>query len=462
MIPEPRRGRIGDFLVAAVLVFLAHLSGWVLSRFVLLAGPVFSYDILLALMLCCISRPAGLVLLVVFWGIQILQGLSLTFHFISVSQFLASFRFVREIHVSGLVSTGMLAAACCYALSLFAVLLTSRRRKVQLLPLACVALILLIMDLANGSGFRLGGGATGYVDANLAGSPTYNLVSAIYKERLGRSESLKPLPDVVPGLVEKWASESHGGILMVVVESLGVHKSRELSEWLHRQLVNPNVEARWQVVEQHVNFKGSTTSGELRFLCALGGSYSALNLTVAGRCLPRRLLSMGYSTSGLHGFSGRMFLRNEWWPQVGLSRVYFLEDLPPSIGYCGGAFRGACDGEMLQQALIHLSASNSFVYLLTLNAHLPIGEVPVPPDLRSLCGQIAVDDVVCRLTALHGEFFRELRAQLLELRFNPLVVVVGDHAPPFWRSQDRFQYSDVSVPLVLLRPRTMALEAREF
>jgi phosphoglycerol transferase MdoB-like AlkP superfamily enzyme len=165
------------------------------------------------------------------------------------------------------------------------------------------------------------------------------------------------------------------------------------------------------------------------------------------------MADLGYQTFGLHGFSGMMFDRERWWQMVGLQQATFAENTKVGAPYCGGAFRGICDGYMLEQALQMLREPNRFVYLLTLNTHLPLTIVNLPSELKALCREQQVSESVCQLTGQLGAFLAQTRAGLEKLQQAPLVVVVGDHSPPFLVQDDRRQFMATRVPRFILVPR---------
>lgn len=445
-----------DLVAVCATVVVAHAPGWLLGRSLYLVGPLFDVDILVALAICCFSLPVGIGLLLIAWAVQLLIGMSLTFHFTSVAQFISSLRLVQELQLAAIVSPVHAALFLCYVAAVAGIVAILRRWKprisIVVLPLA----VLTLLDVANGSGLRVGNGATGLVSANISGSPAYNMASAVQQVRRRQREPLVAIDDSVSRFVAEWAVREQGDVLLVVVESLGDVKNRLVSAWLRQQLVDQEIESRWHLRWGSTGFRGSTTAGELRVLCGLGGDYSALDSAAAVHCLPNQLATLGYRSIGLHGFSARMFQRKEWWPLLGLDSELFLEDLPPQTPRCGGVFRGACDGDLLKLAAGQFGSGRTLVYVLTLNAHLPVEHQTVASDLRQVCAAAQVSDVVCALTSLHGELLRDIGRTIRTLERHPLVVIVGDHSPPFWRRTDREQFSQTSVPLVLLVPRAPA------
>jgi hypothetical protein len=88
-----------------------------------------------------------------------------------------------------------------------------------------------------------------------------------------------------------------------------------------------------------------------------------------------------------------------------------------------------------------------------LNSHLPLRAGVIPPELAALCDQAGTGNDVCLLTAVLGKALSALEHELsLPAGNRPLVVVVGDHAPPFGALLQRSQFSQTKVPAYVLVP----------
>jgi hypothetical protein len=311
------------------------------------------------------------------------------------------------------------------------------------------------MDAANGSSSTFGWGSDRFrVPANISGSPAYNLVHARLEVSAAAERPVQRWPAEDLNAIESWATSQGGNILVVIVESLGVHRSETLRLWLTQQLLGEAVSARWMTKQDVVAFKGSTTAGELRSLCGLSMHYLRLTDELASGCLPRRLKSMGYATFGLHGFTGHMFDRYGWWPLIGIDNLAFAGEFESHPHMCGGAFRGLCDTALIDEGFRQLEGPSKFVYVLTLNTHLPLMAAEVPPELRVLCDADGTGESVCQLIAQHGALFAHIRQKLEGLTGPlPLLRIVGDHAPPFVRNDARSQFSATTVPRITLIPK---------
>ncbi|WP_431259101.1 hypothetical protein ACQ86G_02155 [Roseateles chitinivorans] len=311
------------------------------------------------------------------------------------------------------------------------------------------------LDLLNGSS-RYAVADRRAVPLNIAGSPIVSFsrqVAASQRHEppvaLGPGESIAAVADLAG-----WArAHPDRSIWLVVVESMGWMENEALRRQLMKAMDGALRGDAYRVELRQLPFKGSTTYGELRALCGVIGAYADLSDAQAAECLPARLAGMGWTTTGLHGFSGRMFDRRGWWPRIGLRQALFLEDLGEELPLCGGAFRGVCDVELLQTSARRLWEPRQFVYTLTLNTHLPIDPVTVPADWQGLCDRERVSRDVCELTAAQGRLLATVADLARDLPSpRPLVVVIGDHAPPFLDVHARAAFDRRTVPALILRP----------
>jgi hypothetical protein len=323
-----------------------------------------------------------------------------------------------------------------------------------------LALLLMAGDVLNGSSM-LSTRAVRLVSGNPANSPGLKMLVGAYYER--DSGGLRNLPATASTRemvdIEAWArANPQGSVLLVIVESMGWHAQPAMPAWLQARLAPPGVLAGYALRQGMVPFAGATTSGELRELCSLAGSYRAVTASAAAACLPNRLAALGWATVGYHGFSSHMFERDVWWPMVGLQAGHFAEGMvQEGDAECGAAFAGACDAAVLARAVRSARSARSLSYALTLNSHLPLKPAPLPADLAVLCAQAGADDEVCLLTATVGQALSALATELSHpSAVQPLVVVVGDHAPPFSAPAQRSQYSQTHVPAFVLTPRASA------
>lgn len=247
-------------------------------------------------------------------------------------------------------------------------------------------------------------------------------------------------------------------MLVVIVEAMGRFSDAANRDLLRGALSDPALLARYQITDGGSSYLGSTTAGEMRELCATRRSYLDLLSTKMPECAPFQVQGAGYETSGYHGFSGNMFERFKWWPNIGLEQIHFSETLiKPGDRQCGDVFTGACDpdlatliGHQLKQA-----TKPQFVYFLTVNTHVP---VIVDQGYRHLdCrngGGPMREREVCMMTDSWIELLQRIGGVLAAPDMPPVeVLIVGDHAPPLWHRQARDLFESGQVSWYRLTPR---------
>jgi hypothetical protein len=249
-------------------------------------------------------------------------------------------------------------------------------------------------------------------------------------------------------------------LLVVMVEAMGVPRDPALYAKLMRRWREADVARLYDVRIGSTPFWGSTTYGEMRELCGRWDDYHELVERKDRGCLPARLAARGYRTTAVHGFDDSSFQRTGWYPNIGFQQFLFRDDLiGQGTDTCGGVFPGACDrdvpaliGERLKRA-----KDKQFVYWLTLNSHIP---VPSSEKLRTKdCARfdpaLARDHaMICRLFSLWGDTNDALADMLTDPDLPPTdILIVGDHAPPFFDRSQRTQFDPERVPWVLLKHR---------
>jgi hypothetical protein len=448
------RGPVEQILRFVLALAIANLPFLWLEHSSFVSRAMINVDLTLAL--CILPRLPiiGIGLLVISWGAEWIVSCAMTFHFGSPAEFVQSIRYSASLNYQGFIHWPAVAGMMLFFAVGTLLFFVSHRQRNMWRPGIAITVLLITMDAVNGSS-ALSSRSTLLYPINLAGSPSTALVMSVI-----HTSALQPLrklrkEDTVQDLVDipAWAAaHPDRGILFVIVESLGVPTDASMRAWVQSQWLDPSLLERFNLHTAEIPFKGSTTSAELRSLCMLAGSYRIFDSAQWATCLPAQLAANGWSTVGIHGFSGRMFDRVKWWPKVGLQTTLFGE-APEFQGVrCGTAFRGGCDTTLLATGIQTL-APRTFVYLLTLNTHLPIERLaqgtPIPPTCDSPVSNSEVCDHVTATTAV----LRKLRQTLETVSVAPLVVVVGDHAPPFSNKLSRQAFLQDKVPAAVLVPR---------
>jgi len=267
--------------------------------------------------------------------------------------------------------------------------------------------------------------------------------------RLGAVRDDKPVADM-------------SNLVLILVESWGFDWDPAVRNALVAQYFQPNVVARYHVLQGTIPFHGSTVGGEVRELCGSGVGLKIMDVAPEGlrNCLPDRLISWGYHSVALHGMDGRFFDRSIWYRNIGFQDLWFRDRFRQrAMPECVGAFVGTCDtaiDEFIAESLRRKTTRPAFFYWVTLNSHLP---APTPSGLRSgsSCSSNAMLSSYAALCSWY-QLVSNVQSSTAQLAISPLgrptvFAIVGDHAPPFANPELRSQFSSQDVPYILLIPR---------
>jgi hypothetical protein len=251
-------------------------------------------------------------------------------------------------------------------------------------------------------------------------------------------------------------------VVLVLVESWGKPLSREVGEALVRPYMSDGIRKKYTVSQGAVGFFGATVAGEGRELCGSTIGFEVIQASSAQlkNCLPAWFRQMNYHTTAVHGFTGAMFERRDWYARAGFEERWFREGLETEgLERCPGAFPGICDAQVagwIGRRLLAKEDSPQFVYWVTLNSHLP---VPIPnrvenPPACSGTLPTAFDAALCSWYQLIFNVHRSVSELAIAPSSRPTIfIVVGDHAPPFSSDEHRSQFSGSVVPYVVLMPK---------
>lgn len=253
-------------------------------------------------------------------------------------------------------------------------------------------------------------------------------------------------------------------LILVMVESLGVPKDNKLmSDKLFALYENSAIQARYDVSEGTSLYYNSTTAGEFREMCGgWGDYYELLDPAVAKKknCMATELAAKGYATHAMHSFKGDFFKRAEWYPNIGFEKREFWNDLKErGAEWCGGVFAGACDRHVPKLMAENLKKAEkpTFMYWLTLNAHLP---VPTGSNLNTEnCGKVSPGlakdfPMICRQFAIFDDTDRALIKEITASDFPDAdILIVGDHMPPYYDRHHRSQFDPERVPWLYLKAK---------
>jgi hypothetical protein len=444
------------FIQHFLLVCLANVPFWVIGFYTFINRPLITFESIFAFLIAIFSRPLGAIIFLVTWLIDGIVSQSLTYHFLTSFEFLRSIRFSNNLDWFHFFSMWHIFGVVLFMGSLYLCLKFIGRlqkyRSNSIFHLFFVALMLMSFDVINGtSDIWRRDNAT--FPVNVAGSPGFNLLNIGLKlEKNGGIVKIVDNQSIIKKFnVIQWAlNHPNSSILFIVVESLGVPSSPHVRNYLNNLMI---IE-KYQTNFYEIKFRGSTTNGELRSLCGLDGSYAFMNSELGADCIPSQLSSIGWSATGYHGFTEKMFDRQFWWSSIGFDQKFFIESNDiKAMPRCGDVFRGACDKNLLDLAITQTLYPKSFVYVLTLNTHLPVISVSIPTSLIEICSKGGLSENSCIHMTNLADILGYVAKEVSKLSIPPLVIVVGDHAPPFSGLRDRSNFQQDVVPGFILIPR---------
>src|SRR5450830_1427073 len=414
-----------DIRGSSVLFFLLNAPLLLFFGIGHLNRPIFNLDYLIVIVISSVSRQLSLILLILICLVDYSVIGAAQFHFLSPLEYLTSVRFLTYANFFEIAyrSSAVLLFGVLF-LYLTNKILPSTKKAGFLKTFAaasflCVSVISL--DILNGSApYFYKTGAT-IAPINVAGSALRIAIISTVQRDSSKIVDISDA-DLASNLAEVkvWAEKNQKrSVVYVLVESLG--ESLDGNEDLFIEILK----------------KGLTSKYEIR-----------------ANCLPNYFNTLDWVTKGYHGFSKKMFNRSEWWKYIGFQQTFFFEELNSSLRRCGGMFAGICDADLIHQAFSTSQFNKEFIYILTLNSHLPIPSTVFTKEDMSR-GECRLHIEVCALEKSHSVVFTQINFELN--RIDPLklpyVVIVGDHSPPFGNELIRNNYSQSKVPKFVLTPK---------
>lgn len=249
----------------------------------------------------------------------------------------------------------------------------------------------------------------------------------------------EPIIDPTQHAVSQLKTPYSSKILYILSESWGELRNPQANKAILAEVLkHPNL---FEFVDYGTfHTSGATVAGELREICSVklknsGFAFGKLSTQQFVNCLPNQLAQQGYKTVAMHGTSGLLYDRTQWYKYAGFQQRYFGEHFM-QLKRCT-AFKGVCDTELMQEvAKIFKQYSNDkiFFYWMTLTSHQPYSIQDIH-NHRFDCQAYDMNPEgdACRNAKLQTQFLDEL----LELVKQPEMVgvevmVVGDHQAPVW------------------------------
>ena len=456
--------------VQFTLLFLVINSLGLLGFFIYLPRSVFYYEyglVLLALMYFKKPVPAFLffIFIFIFDLLDTFSGIFLfkTDQFLKILNFAEYYKFSSiQIIIGSIVILFLIIIYKCLQ---FYQSTIQQNKKHSLQFIVVIYFIVFLIDIFNGSNkLRDERKAWLITNKNIASLLSHNYIYFVSQYlRKDGGNYVKPYTDLSP-VFSYLQNDTVSNELVIIVESWGLmsdpRKQENLQKFLQTKITKAGYQSKWG----STYFNGGTTSAGLKQLLNVKGGYHYYLTHQSKKEINQSIFDIknkqGYQTNAFHSYTGKMFTRAEWWPNIGIQKMYFrddyLMDFPNRSEKINGEspFPSIKDNLMFDYLLNKTSKDSSkkqFTYFLTVNSHLPFKSITEAQELDALnpiktypISEEAQNQLL---------FIKNILSYFVEHLSNSKyekIVIVGDHMPPYINIDDRAFYNSKMVPYIYL------------
>lgn len=445
--------KVSPLDILKILVYLSILNVIFLglAYFTNTSRPIINTDYFVPLLLLAVNKSfirfLGGVLLVICLIFDVLMLLVQIFPFLNPATISYFLPFVMKAPTTYLI--GIIGLIVGIVMSLF--LFSKAALKLNKVYLSVIAILFLAF---SGHSIFL---KLKYKEENSNNAPMsrYNYFYAksqiyLYQEAVGNAfaswaeitPEVLPYPEELNRAVERIKTPYSNKVLFVIAESWGAMRTADKQQDILQEIYKQKEHFEF-IEDGKFWFTGSTVQGEMRELCSLqvGNGYALRKLDdkIFANCLPNILKKQGYQTTALHGASGTLYDRYNWYGKAGFQTTWFDEHFP-ELTTCS-AFSGVCDRDLFDAVGRYFAEhqqQKSFLYWLTLTSHATYSKKDIY-NQRFDCVKHGMNDggEVCRSTQMQVQFFDDLAKLVQRPEMKGVeVIVVGDHMPPFIGSEN--------------------------
>lgn len=430
-----------------------------------LERPIILYDYIVIALLWSISKNQVLnyisLLAVILLDILTISS-NLYFH--NPTELLYALYYIKHYRINNTqIILIFLVLASIYSLYYAIKYLNKQKDRQQILKANLLILfIVLISDLLNGSTVLVKANRFGkFINKDIASN---NIIPVFHfsKKIIGYStkEKLTPLRDESPTF-NLFKYDTSGNQLLVIVESLGKIESEKDFMLFKEVLENDWDSSGWKSMWGKTPYNGSTTAAELRELLNSKGRPEEL-IGLKREQIPKSIFDIkklqGFSTIGMHSYSGKMFARSTWWPLIGIEQSLFKENIKKEKNSLKvndeTSFLSVNDEDAIDYLNSKTRDIKTFGYLLTVNTHIPFNPYPTihRKDFEDFKNKIEnkVSETAKKHLLRIAQIMLYISNDSEKSKWDK-ILFVGDHPPPFTSPIDRNFYSHKVVPFILLK-----------
>lgn len=444
-VKTPNKKEIFSLVLIIMLPNLFFLS---IAFYTSTSRPLINIDYLFAIFILLIPfkliRIAGGLLILFLMIFDVLMFLVQIFPFMNIAaiRYLISFIFIAPNEYIILISTGVF-----FILALVFYLYYLSKKVKQPVPSFIIVILIIVsytFMILGISYYRFYGilGRDNYYIAHSQSSLYFKMINSDFANLMNVEPELVPLENIKKRIMDVLKVKRSSKILYIIAESWGEFRNKEAQDLIVKNIFK--VENSLEFIYSGSFYtSGATVAGELRELCGLdlvnnGFALKKLENDEFKDCIPNKLIQENYKTFALHGTSGLLYDRVDWYTKAGFQSLIFGEDLM-GLHRCE-AFKGVCDKELVNivgDRFKEFSKQKIFFYWMTLTSHQPYSKKDIY-NTRFDCKKFNMksNGDACHNAQLQTQFFDDLSVliQQPELKGTE-VIVVGDHQPPMWGSE---------------------------
>jgi hypothetical protein len=426
------------FVVLFLLLTITSTIGW---QWNVPGMPLFYIDLLL--LAPFLQRRAAQVLVIISLTIAIIRVVQWLYGFDQL--FVSLYLLMQNLPSFPLTLVLFVTVCITLTIAVLSILMGRLPTRQVSVPIYAVILtagiVLAVKHYEDDFKLNLIGTSYGY----LFGSVKFaNMLNSHYRLPLHQGEGS-------PGGIGERQALIHGtNYVLIIVESFGEPRDKNLHKALFSSLDTPAIRDNYAVTIGATTAKGSTIHGEIRELCG-GELLNGLFGEGDEHCLPKALQLSGYRSVAVHANHESVYGRNVWYRKIGFPEYVNSDtgDLP--VSERPDRWGTLLDNDTIGwvEKRLNSYAGKQFIYLLTVSTHLPAKLLPnVTTD--PVCATVSSEHACVHLANLRSVI--ERIAALAQRSSNTTFVFVGDHPPPFVSPASRSVFSSDSVPYAILVP----------
>ncbi|MCO8078544.1 sulfatase-like hydrolase/transferase [Acinetobacter lwoffii] len=448
-IPLLKKSELSYFIV---LIILPNIIFWMLAIYTGTSRPVLNIDYLFVLFALLIHqsiiRFLGVIFLVIALLFDILMLIVQIFPFMDLTaiQYLWKFIWMAPIRFIFIIIFFVIIIVMLIYLNLFLSkkVFSINRIFINLTFFSLIVSVAYILMQSKITYQKFNGiiGRNNYYIVHSQALLYGEISNSEFAQLMSLNPELKPLENQEYA-AKKILSPYSDKILYIIAESWGGLKNSDAQSLILKNILDNK--AKFDFIEiGSLRATGATVAAELRELCSLelvnnGFALSRLDKSHYSNCLPKKLGQQGYRTIALHGTSGLLYDRNDWYVKAGFQKILFGENFL-NLKRCA-PFKGVCDSELIKEISNILTKNRDeklFIYWMTLTSHQPYAKDDIY-NYRFDCSKFSINPKgdACRNAQLNTQFFDDLVRLIERPEMQGVeVIVVGDHQPPMLTEED--------------------------